>query len=115
MARIIPDNQMLESLWAIGKYIHDQYEKEVIEKDTFICKLFLDTYNFDIFCDLDVFDYALDISSFITAPTKEASSSSISEVQDLVSSITMYHVTLSTWSLSKLRSLFHYYGIDVFK
>jgi cytidylate kinase len=98
-----------------SKYVHDRYEKEIIEKDFFTRKLFLDEYGFDIFQDLDIFDYILNISSFITAPTKEASSSSIEKVQELISSIIMYHTTLSARSFSELQSLFHHYGIDVFK
>ena len=120
--RIWLDSSLTTRCWkayishgAVDKYIQEQYEKEVIEKDTFTRQLFLDTYNFDIFHNLDVFDYILDISSFITAPTKEASSSSIKEVQKLVSSIIMYHITLSAKNFSKLQSLFHHYGIDVFK
>jgi cytidylate kinase len=69
----------------------DQILEEITEKDTFTRNYFLARYGFDIFRDHQVFDYCLDITEFITAPTYEASLQSIAASHEIVAAVVHYY------------------------
>jgi cytidylate kinase len=88
---------------------------EMNKKDDFTRKYFLLNYGFDILQDHHKFDYILDITNFISAPTYEASKLSISKSQELITAVVKYHTTRSKWDLIKLCEQVRRHGKGIFK
>lgn len=88
--------------------------KGLEEKDRTTREYFLSSYGFDIFHDRNVFDYVIDITDFITAPTLEASRVSIARVQEIVETIVDYYYSSFDDDLRRIGNLFARYGRGVF-
>ncbi len=87
---------------------------EMSKKDDFTREYFLSTYGFDLFQDHEIFDYILDITTFISAPTHEASNLSISKVHNLITDIVKYHMDQDSNNLSKLHKHIKIYSKNIF-
>lgn len=92
----------------------EEVRKNVNEEDALNRDLFLTKYGFDIYEDLDLFDYILDISDFIKAPTPEASEVSVSKVQKIISAAVGYYFEKSDEWRNSLNEQIELYGPDVF-
>ncbi|HZS42602.1 MAG TPA: hypothetical protein VFA52_00020 [Candidatus Paceibacterota bacterium] len=88
---------------------------EMNKKDNFTREYFLSNYGFDLFQDYEVFDYVLDITAFISAPTLEASKLSISKSHALIIAIVKYHISQSSEDFKNLHNQIIKYGKGIFK
>lgn len=70
-----------------------EYREDVRKKDLAAITLYHDMYDVDITRDLSCFDLILDISSFIDAPTFEASQASIMRTQKVLDAAVGYYFT----------------------
>lgn len=84
------------------------------EKDRSTQRYFQSEYGFDIFKDYSIFDYIVDISIFIKAPTPSASLVSISKSQEIIDGIIQYHYQNSEDNTHQLMRLIKMYGKKVF-
>ena len=90
-------------------------KNKLTKKDDFTRELFRSNYNFDIYTDYEVFDYVIDITSFIKEPTIKASKRSILEVQKILSSIVEYYYHPIENNSILLENLIRKFGKSVFQ
>jgi cytidylate kinase len=86
---------------------------EIVNKDNFMKEYFFLNYGFDIFHDHQVFDYILDITTFITAPNKKSSELSISNSQEMLSTLVEYEFNSIEYNLEQMLKLIAKYGSSV--
>jgi len=94
-------------------HTYNELYVELEKKDAFSREHFL-TCGFDIFRDYGVFDYIIDISTFIAAPTIDASHISILTAQEIMSSIVDYYYDPQNKQLGRIELLGKRHGRDVF-
>ena len=92
----------------------DEVLKGMEEKDSTTREYFLSSYGFDIFHDREVFDYVIDITDFISAPTIQASRMSVARAQEIVGTIVDYYHSSSDNDLQRLGNLYTTYGQRIF-
>lgn len=88
---------------------------EISEKDLFTREYFLSSYGFDLFQDHDIFDYIIDITTFIKAPTEKASYDSVKGSQELLTDIVNYHINPHREKLEQLHCQIKRHGDTVFR
>lgn len=94
---------------------YNQYQKLLLEKDESTRELFLKEYSFDLFTDHSHFDFVIDITSFITGPTFEASRMSVNLVNEiLVSAVGSFIYGEVSYKKDFLR-LYNQFASGVFK
>jgi len=92
----------------------NQARKEIMEKDRFTRNYFLSQYRFDIFRDHEPFDYCLDLTEFITAPTYHASLQSIAASQQIIAAVVDSYFFPTAAHEASLAHLLGRYGRAVF-
>lgn len=119
--RIWLESNITSRLWkaivsheAVLDVNHEKVREEVIKKDYFIRDYFKNNYGFDIFQDYELFDYIIDISSFIESPSVVASIKSVNISHEIVSAIVDASLSPSLQHLSRLTQLISTYGKTVF-
>jgi cytidylate kinase len=87
-----------------------EVEEGVKSKDRFAREQILTNYNIDLFQDREPFNFIVDISSFITAPTEEASRLSIQNAQEILSSAVGYYLYEDKIRRADLKEALETYG-----
>lgn len=93
---------------------YEELAEKIDQKDRYTREHLLMTHSFDIYKDYDIFDFAIDLSSFISGPTQIASRKSIADVQVIISAITNLYFLDSTLNKERFKDLFKKYGKSVF-
>ena len=90
-----------------------EVEKGITSKDRFAQEQIFVKYGVDLFQDRAPFNFIIDISSFITAPTEEASLSSITNAHKIISSAVGWYLYNDISCLDRVRELLITYGSAV--
>ena len=86
----------------------------IVSKDQSDQQKLLATFGFDLLVDHQLFDVVLNISQYISAPTREASWRSIRCVQDILSAIVGLFLTNDEYFRSRTQTLYDKSGPTTF-
>jgi hypothetical protein len=89
-------------------------DRLVGEKDAFSAAYCRDVYGFELAADPNVFDVILDISSFIEAPTLDASARSIRRADEIVNALVGFALTAGMEFRAALQRCVREHGAAVF-
>ena len=92
----------------------DNLREEIQRKDHFTRNLFIELYGFDIIKDHHVFDYIIDISSFLSEPTRQASELSIAKSHEIITAIVTHYFEKSQIAITSVNKLIESYGATIF-